>query len=113
MIVYILLSISIISCGGSDNNETSDKHNSLSNRVHMQMKLVQKEMDEIKNTTDPIKRKELLVTHRSNMTKLLAMYKQLQTDKSEGASGGQSALMADLMTSQIMLYESIMNDLEK
>ncbi len=109
--IYFILSVCVISCNESDNKTTSEEHNSLSDRVHAQMKLVEKEMQEIKNTTNPAERKKLLAAHQPNMSQLVAVYKQLQEDKSEGASGGQSATMVDIMTGQLILYQSTMKDL--
>lgn len=112
LFMYIILSVSVISCSDSDENTASEEHDTLRDRVHEQMRLVKKEMEDISNTTDSIKRRELLAAHQPNMEQLLAMYKQLQVDKSEDGSGGQSALMVDIMASQMRLYESMMKELE-
>jgi len=110
--IYIALSVGVISCSEQENSTAIEKKETLMDRIHVQMSLVAKEMEEIEITNDLIKRKQLLNAHRPNMEKLLAMYKQLQVDYSEGASGDQSAAMVDLMVAKLRLYESIMKDLE-
>ena len=112
LFIYIALSVGVMSCSEQENSAAIEKQKTLMDRIHVQMKLVAKEMEQIKNTSDPSKRKELLNAHRPNMEQLLAMYEQLQKDASEGASGGQSAAMADLMVAQFRLYESAMTVLE-
>ncbi len=112
LFICITLSVGVMSCSEQENSAAIEKQKTLMDRIHVQMELVGKEMEQIKNTSDPIKRKQLLDAHRPNMDQLLAMYRQLQKDASEGASGGQSAAMADLMVAQIRLYESIMATLE-
>ncbi len=60
LFICITLSVVVMSCSEQENSAAIEKQKTLMDRIHVQMELVGKEMEQIKNTSDPIKRKQLL-----------------------------------------------------